>query len=210
MNVKIFMGGDDSATSYIIYNEQREAVLIDPSFKATKIVKWLKEESINLLAILLTHGHFDHIEGIEEVKKSFSCLIYIEKSDEVLLDNPYKNGSVLFGKYVQVVEKTENLWDEETLHFSDIEVQVIHTPFHTPGSVCFYFPKIQSLFTGDTLFYRSIGRTDLPLGNAKDVANSLLKLKKLYETNGDMKVYPGHGNSTSLEKEMEFNPFMKD
>lgn len=210
MNVKIFMGGDDSATSYIIYNEQREAVLIDPSFKATKIVKWLKEESINLLAILLTHGHFDHIEGIEEVKKSFSCLIYIEKSDEVLLDNPYKNGSVLFGKYVQVVEKTENLWDEETLHFSDIEVQVIHTPFHTPGSVCFYFPKIQSLFTGDTLFYRSIGRTDLPLGNAKDVANSLLKLKKLYETNGDMKVYPGHGNSTSLEKEMKFNPFMND
>lgn len=96
------------------------------------------------------------------------------------------------------------------MHFSDIEVQVIHTPFHTPGSVCFYFPKIQSLFTGDTLFYRSIGRTDLPLGNAKDVANSLLKLKKLYETNGDMKVYPGHGNSTSLEKEMEFNPFIDD
>ena len=87
----------------------------------------------------------------------------------MLLSNPYKNGSVLFGKYVQVLEKTENLWDEETLHFSDIEVQVIHTPFHTPGSVCFYFPKIQSLFTGDTLFYRSIGRTDLPLGNAKDV-----------------------------------------
>lgn len=210
MNVKIFMGGDDSATSYIVYNEKKEAVLIDPSFKASKIVKWLKEESINLLAILLTHGHFDHIEGIEEVKKSFSCPIYIEKNDEVLLDNPYKNGSVLFGKYVQVVEKTENLWDEETLHFSDIEVQVIHTPFHTPGSVCFYFPKIQSLFTGDTLFYRSIGRTDLPLGNAKDVANSLLKLKKLYETNGDMKVYPGHGNSTSLEKEMKFNPFMND
>lgn len=128
----------------------------------------------------------------------------------MLLDNPYKNGSVLFGKYVQVVEKTENLWDEETLHFSDIEVQVIHTPFHTPGSVCFYFPKIQSLFTGDTLFYRSIGRTDLPLGNAKDVSSSLLKLKELYETNGDMKVYPGHGNSTSLEKEMEFNPFMND
>lgn len=210
MNVKIFMSGDDSATSYIVYNEKKEAVLIDPSFKASKIVKWLKEESINLLAILLTHGHFDHIEGIEEVKKSFSCPIYIEKNDEVLLDNPYKNGSVLFGKYVQVVEKTENLWDEETLHFSDIEVQVIHTPFHTPGSVCFYFPKIQSLFTGDTLFYRSIGRTDLPLGNAKDVANSLLKLKKLYETNGDMKVYPGHGNSTSLEKEMKFNPFMND
>lgn len=210
MNVKIFMGGDDSATSYIVYNEKKEAVLIDPSFKASKIVKWLKEESINLLAILLTHGHFDHIEGIEEVKKSFSCPIYIEKNDEVLLDNPYKNGSVLFGKYVQVVEKTENLWDEETLHFSDIEVQVIHTHFHTPGSVCFYFPKIQSLFTGDTLFYRSIGRTDLPLGNAKDVANSLLKLKKLYETNGDMKVYPGHGNSTSLEKEMKFNPFMND
>lgn len=180
MNVKIFMGGDDSATSYIIYNEQKEAVLIDPSFKATKIVKWLKEESINLLAILLTHGHFDHIEGIEEVKKSFSCPIYIEQSDEVLLDSPYKNGSVLFGKYVQVVEKTENLWDEETLLFSDIEVQVIHTPFHTPGSVCFYFPKIQSLFTGDTLFYRSIGRTDLPLGNAKDVVSSLLKLKKFY------------------------------
>lgn len=210
MNVKIFMGGDDSATSYIIYNEQREAVLIDPSFKATKIVKWLKEESINLLAILLTHGHFDHIEGIEEVKKSFSCPIYIEKSDEVLLDNPYKNGSVLFGKYVQVLEKTENLWDEETLHFSDIEVQVIHTPFHTPGSVCFYFPKIQSLFTGDTLFYRSIGRTDLPLGNAKDVTSSLLKVKKFYKNNGDMKVYPGHGNSTSLEKEIEFNPFMND
>lgn len=210
MNVKIFMGGDDSATSYIVYNEKKEAVLIDPSFKASKIVKWLKEESINLLAILLTHGHFDHIEGIEEVKKFFSCPIYIEKSDEVLLSNPYKNGSVLFGKYVQVLEKTENLWDEETLHFNDIEVQVIHTPFHTPGSVCFYFPKIQSLFTGDTLFYRSIGRTDLPLGNAKDVANSLLKLKKLYETNGDMKVYPGHGNSTSLEKEMEFNPFIDD
>lgn len=210
MNVKIFMGGDDSATSYIVYNEKKEAVLIDPSFKASKIVKWLKEENMTLLAILLTHGHFDHIEGIEEVKKSFSCPIYIEKSDEVLLSNPYKNGSVLFGKYVQVLEKTENLWDEETLHFSDIKVQVIHTPFHTPGSVCFYFPKIQSLFTGDTLFYRSIGRTDLPLGNAKDVANSLLKLKKLYETNGDMKVYPGHGNSTSLEKEMEFNPFIDD
>lgn len=210
MNVKIFMGGDDSATSYIVYNEKKEAVLIDPSFKASKIVKWLKEESINLLAILLTHGHFDHIEGIEEVKKFFSCPIYIEKSDEVLLSNPYKNGSVLFGKYVQVLEKTENLWDEETLHFSDIEVQVIHTPFHTPGSVCFYFPKIQSLFTGDTLFYRSIGRTDLPLGNAKDVTSSLLKVKKFYKNNGDMKVYPGHGNSTSLEKEIEFNPFMND
>lgn len=207
MNVKIFMGGDDSATSYIVYNDKKEAVLIDPSFKASKIVCFLKEEGMTLLAILLTHGHFDHIEGIEEVKKSFSCPIYIERKDEVLLDNPYKNGSMLFGKHVVIYDKVENLFDQETLHFSDIEVQVIHTPFHTPGSVCFFFPSLRALFSGDTLFSRSIGRTDLPLGGAKEVPFSLEKLKKFYEQHGNVLVYPGHGNSTSLEKEIKGNPF---
>lgn len=207
MNVKIFMGGDDSATSYIVYNDKKEAVLIDPSFKASKIVCFLKEEGMTLLAILLTHGHFDHIEGIEEVKESFSCPIYIERNDEVLLDNPYKNGSTLFGKHVVIYDKVENLFDQETLHFSDIEVQVIHTPFHTPGSVCFFFPSLRALFSGDTLFYRSIGRTDLPLGSVKEVPSSLEKLKKFYEQHGNVLVYPGHGNSTSLEKEIKGNPF---
>lgn len=204
MELKIYNGNDISCNSYLLIKNNK-AIIIDPIIKSEKLVSFLKENNICLLAILLTHGHYDHIRGVETLKKHFDCPIYIHYEEQEIIVDEYHNGSVYFNDFYAL--KEEFSYFDEQLEIGDIEFRVIHTPFHTQGSVVIYVKELNALFSGDTLFKRSIGRFDLYSGNKRQINDSLNKLILLYKELGNMKVYPGHGASTSLEEEIKFNPY---
>lgn len=156
----------------------------------------------------MTHGHFDHIRGINKFLETFNCTIFIDEKDIDLLENPRLNGSLAFGDKVSL--ELSNLYfldDEDEINFGNkYYFKVIETPFHTEGSVCYLLKSENALFTGDTLFKGSIGRTDLATGNEKEIKSSLEKIKLL---NKDLNIYPGHGPLTTLVHELKTNIYFK-
>lgn len=206
MEVKKFSGNDIFSNSYLIINNSA-AVIIDPLVNSNKLISFLNENNITLKAILLTHGHYDHIKGVSKLYNSYHCPIYLHYEEEEIIRDKYKNCSTLFNDSYVLNDSITYL--DEMLIIEDFNIQVIHTPFHTQGSVCFYFKDINSLFSGDTLFKRGIGRYDLYSGNKRLISSSLHKLVDLYNLEGNMKVYPGHGPSTYLEDEIKFSPYFE-
>ncbi len=206
MEIKVFNGNEIFSNSYLILGK-KTAIIIDPLVNSEKLISYLNENEIVLKAILLTHGHYDHIMGVSKLHNYFKCPIYIHYEEEEIVCNQYKNCSTLFNDKYELKEDINYLDDE--LIVDDIKIQVIHTPFHTKGSVCYYLKSIPALFSGDTLFKRGIGRYDLFSGNRRLIFSSLSKLKKLYEKEGNMKVFPGHGPTTYLEDEIKYNPYFE-
>lgn len=206
MEVKFFSGNDIFSNSYLIV-KNKIAVIIDPLVNSGKLISFLKENDITLKAILLTHGHYDHIRGVSKLFACFNCPIYLHYEEEEIVRDIYKNCSNLFNDNYALKEDVHIL--DEELVIEDLVIQVIHTPFHTSGSVCYYIKEISSLFSGDTLFKRGIGRYDLYSGNKRLVSSSLNKLVDLYKREGNMKVYPGHGPITYLEDEIKYNPYFE-
>lgn len=154
--------------------------------------------------ILLTHGHFDHICGVAELKRRTGGKVCISERDAECLTDEYKSFNAHLGSFAQEsVSPDILLHDGSVLTLGETSISVISTPGHTPGSVCFYADGC--LFSGDTLFYRSVGRTDLG-GNAEELINSLKKLTSRFD---DARVYPGHGTETSLLFEKNNNPFLR-
>lgn len=208
MELKAFNPGGESSNSYLLI-EGRKAVLVDAgSENPPKVGPFVASRGLELLAVFLTHGHFDHIEGLESLAPS--CPIYVSKLDEGCLTSPRLNGSRSFGFSfrldVERLEIREYPSDGELLLPPFGRIEVIETPFHTEGSVCLYFPRQKLLFTGDTLFVGGIGRYDLPGGDASKVETSLAKLKELP---GSLRFYPGHGPSGRLEEEKRSNPYLR-
>ncbi len=179
---------------YIIWNEKGEGIVIDPGYDAGRILKRLQELEVRPLAILLTHGHFDHVGAVEEVAGAFDCPVYLAEPDTHL---PAK---ITRGP----IPCTREFHDGETLSFGEISLTVLLTPGHSPGSACFRLGNW--LFTGDTLFRNDCGRTDLPGGSWQALVSSLARLKAL---EGDFFVYPGHGEATTLDRERRYNPYMR-
>ena len=211
--IKVFRFDNDynefSANTYVVGEKGHPCVVIDLGSTQQRIIDYIKQNHSSCSGILLTHGHFDHIRGIENFLKTFTCTTFIDNSDDELLDNPRLNGSasLKIGKIQVKVTNKYLLDDEDEINFGNgLLFKVIETPFHTSGSVCFLYEKENAIFTGDTLFKNSIGRTDLPTGNERLVKNSLEKLKKLDQS---IKVYPGHGDETTLKREFENNPYLK-
>lgn len=211
--IKVFRFDNDynefSANTYVVGEKGHPCVVIDLGSTQQRIIDYIKQNHSSCSGILLTHGHFDHIRGIENFLKTFTCTTFIDKSDDELLDNPRLNGSasLKIGKIQVKVTNKYLLDDEDEINFGNgLLFKVIETPFHTSGSVCFLYEKENAIFTGDTLLKNSIGRTDLPTGNERLVKNSLEKLKKLDQS---IKVYPGHGDETTLKREFENNPYLK-
>ena len=189
---------------YIIYGEDKKAVIIDPAFYPDKIIEVLESYGLKADKILLTHAHFDHIMAVEQLRE-LGAELYVHHSDEEMLYNPKLNYMQEFmGKSIEFEKAEHILSDGDTIDFCGGQIEVVHTPGHTKGSVCYIVGDL--MFTGDTLFCGSIGRTDL-YGGSMDTLNE--SLKKLISLDKDYTVLAGHGSQSTLEKEKNDNIYMK-
>ncbi|MBQ1410648.1 MAG: MBL fold metallo-hydrolase [Oscillospiraceae bacterium] len=186
--------GSIGTNCYMLYDEtSKAAVVMDPSDEAVLVAARIEALGLDVKAVLLTHGHFDHSGEAAKIADRAGVPIWMHPADRAL-PSWLTHG----------LPDTRDLADGETLDFAGLQFTVIHTPGHTPGSVCFRCGDL--LFAGDTLFAGSCGRTDLPGGSWQDMAASLRRLAAL---EGDCTVYPGHGEATTLEAEQAENPYLK-
>lgn len=205
MNIKSFEVGPVSTNCYIASNDRGEALIVDPGDSADELAAYMEQAGLKPLAILLTHGHFDHIMAVDELRDRFGIKVYASSKEKELIEDASKNSSGMIRANF-ATHADEFFEDGAKLKFSDMECEVIGTPGHTAGSVCFFFAESGALFSGDTLFYESIGRTDLPTGDHAAILDSLRRLvEKLPE---ETKVYPGHGFPTTIKHEKYNNPFL--
>ena len=189
------------ANTYVVFDDDKKAIIIDPSKDYEGIVNYLKKNELSPVAIFLTHGHFDHFRGVNILIKNYPNIkIYMEEHDFDLLGDPHKNCSYMMNEVGQIDIYCEFIKDKEILHLlKDEDIMVIHTPYHTMGSVCYYFKNNNWLFSGDSLFAGGVGRFDLPTSCPRLINQSLAKLKELP---GTTKVYPGHGPNTTISQEL--------
>lgn len=205
MELKVFFQNHYQINSYVLYNlKSKKAYIIDPGLNGSALVKFLEDNDLDLEMILLTHGHGDHISDVPMLLERYDAKIYAHKGDAPLFESSEKNHSTLISGKSTELEIDFFVEEGDRINFGEYHFDIVHTPGHTKGGICFHFKDM--LFTGDTLFKGSIGRTDLFGGNYDQLLNSLVHISKLdHET----KIYPGHGPSTVLKKEIVTNPFYR-
>jgi hydroxyacylglutathione hydrolase len=193
---------------YIIENEKKECLVIDPGSEGKKLINWLNKRELKPVSILLTHAHFDHIGAVDAVRDAFQVQVYVHEEEEEWLSNPKLNGSKFFMMKETVSQKPADyvFKREEALNLNGFEFYLYETPGHSPGSVSFYFEKEGFVVSGDALFKDSIGRTDLPGGNQSQLLKSIHE--KLLFLPEETEVLPGHGPVTSIGAEMDSNPYL--
>ncbi|MBR4579809.1 MAG: MBL fold metallo-hydrolase [Lachnospiraceae bacterium] len=205
LNVGCIVLGVLENNCYFIHREgETDTIFIDPNSQGDKLFVRLREKGLEIKAILLTHGHFDHIMGANEMRQISGAKIYACEDEEELLGDPGMNSSYKVGR-PYTVKPDVLLKDGEEINVGSMKFKVIKTPGHTVGGCCFYSEEDKVLFSGDTLFCESCGRTDFETGNAGLLKQSLRKLMELPE---DVKVYPGHGEFTTIEHEKMYNPYL--
>ncbi|CDE68151.1 putative uncharacterized protein [Clostridium sp. CAG:277] len=197
--------GPIQTNCYFLYREDtKECLIIDPGYEADKIEAYVQKKQLHVAGILLTHGHFDHITAADEVRKKFQTKIYASGKEKELMADPRMNVSVMMGESVSL---KADVWleDGQELEMLGETMRCILTPGHTGGGMCFYFPKACMLFSGDTLFQESVGRTDFPTGSSRKLIRSVRE--KLLVLPEAVRVYPGHGLMTTIRDEQMFNPY---
>lgn len=199
MNIKTIPVGQLETNCYVVVNEETLAcVVIDPGDESNTIMDYIESNRLNCEAILLTHGHFDHVGAVNEILEQTGCALYINPRDE-----GYEVGKS--GMKFKMPEGGKYYDDGDIIVEAGLEFKVLATPGHTPGSVCLICGG--ALFTGDTLFRGSCGRADLPGGSMREEMRSL---KKICRLEGDFDVYPGHMDSSTLERERRFNHYCRE
>lgn len=193
------------SNTYVLADEDSRCVIIDPGKGNDKLVEFIEKNGLKPVAILLTHGHIDHIRGVNRLMDKYHNNVYIHYLDEEMLKDPYLNLSIQTEAPLAINRNVTTINDNDELNLFREKIKVIHTPFHTKGSVCYYLPDKKMLFTGDTLFKESVGRDDLPNNDRHNRVESLKKIKKLPV---DVTIYPGHGPNTTLESELLNNHFL--
>jgi hydroxyacylglutathione hydrolase len=192
---------------YIIENPEGTCLIFDPGSEGKKLISLLNENKLKPIAILLTHAHFDHIGAVDEVREFFNIPVYLHKNEKNWLADPMLNGSYHFTKgHTHVKPADYLLTGEEKMKLEPFEFTIYETPGHSPGSVSYYFENDGVVVSGDALFKGSIGRTDLVEGNHSQLLNSIHN--KLLTLPEETIVMPGHGPTTTIEEEMESNPFL--
>ncbi len=191
---------------YFVYREgSSKVIFIDPADYGDQIFKAMKDNGFEVAAILLTHGHFDHIWGCSRLRQLTSAPVYAYEGEEKVLLSADLNVSAGAGRACTVKANTL-LKDGEEVTIEGMTFKLIATPGHTQGSCCYYFEEANMLISGDTLFEESVGRTDLPTGSMSTLVRSVKD--KLFELPDDVVVYPGHGDSTTIGHEKKYNPFI--
>ncbi len=209
MLVTLLNESDFVSNTYVL-SEDGQAVVIDPGLGDTPAIRdFLVRHNLKLEAVLLTHGHFDHIRGLPYLLETFpDAPVYMHESEVDFLGDSRLNCSYLDSGIppLSLSIKALGVSDNDALYLLKKDIRVVHTPFHTRGSVCYYIPQEKMIFTGDTLFRSAIGRSDLPTGSPRSIVQSLAKLKSLPP---ETKVYPGHEKSTTIERELKFNTYLR-
>ncbi|MDQ0351015.1 glyoxylase-like metal-dependent hydrolase (beta-lactamase superfamily II) [Alkalibacillus filiformis] len=205
MNIYSFSLGLLGTNCYIIEQNQK-ALVVDPGGDAEKLIQFFSENDIQPIAILLTHAHFDHIGGVEELRSYYSIDVYMHELEREWLTNPQLNGSQRFqvGE-IKAEREADQFLTEGISTIDQFEFKVLHTPGHSPGSISFLFESNNVLIAGDTLFQMGIGRTDLPFGEHQTLLQSIQG--KIFNLSDDTTVLPGHGPKTTVGEEKEQNPF---
>ncbi len=206
MKLLQFSVGVVGTNCYFVVNEEtKHTIIIDPGDEADRLGHALDENELVPEAILLTHAHFDHIMAVDEFVDAYRLPVYIHEADADMLTQPQLNSGAMIGR--SVTAKADHfLRDGDVLHLAGMDISVLHTPGHTPGGACFYFPDEGIVFSGDTLFCESVGRTDLPGGSMSALVRSIKE--KLLKLSDLTIVYPGHGEPTKIGTEKQYNPFL--
>lgn len=201
--IKRLIVGSMQTNCYVLYNENKECILIDPGSQGQKISKYIEENELTLLAVLLTHGHFDHVGAVDYIYHKYHCPIYTHQATLDLLNDSRLNLSYFEESFI-VYSPIECV--ETKISIGSFQFIWMLLEGHCQGSSMIYYPKDNIIFSGDVLFKGSIGRFDFPTSSHYETKKSMHFIKQL---DFDAKILPGHGDETSLSYEKEHNPYLK-
>lgn len=190
---------------FAINQETKEVLVVDPGDNGKQLAERIRQEGLKPVAVLLTHGHFDHAGGAAEIAEEFQIPVYAHEDEKETLEDPKLNVSWMMGKE-EHFSADEFVKDEQELDLAGFHIRVLHTPGHTVGGCCYYFPYEDVVFSGDTLFCMSVGRTDFPKGSMSAIVGSIKE--KLMVLPEHTTVYPGHNDVTTIENERMYNPYL--
>ena len=191
---------------YLAINEKtNESIIIDPGSAPERIKAGVEQSGTTPVAILLTHGHFDHAGAAADIAKTYNIQVYAFEGERETLESPEINLSIMMGA-PEVYNADVFLKDEQEIDLASLSVKCLYTPGHTPGGCCFYFPNEDIVFTGDTLFCGSVGRTDFPGGSMSQLVGGIKS--KLMVLPDDTICYPGHESATTIGEERKYNMFL--
>ena len=209
MKIEKIITGPLEVNTYILFDEEsKEAVVIDPGGNFEVLSDFIDRKALTIKNILLTHGHFDHLGAATLLKKKYSCDVYLHDADYFL----YKTASehaFMCGVKIEAPPKDPLFINMNIASFKigSFDLEVLHTPGHSPGSVSYYNKELNVVFTGDLIFNNSVGRTDLPGSSFKDLENSIIN--KIYVIGDSCTILPGHGDKTMVGREKASNPFVR-
>ncbi len=211
MQIIKFVFNSFGVNTYLVYDKSTgRCIVIDPGMSEEAEIKefddFVEERNLQIEKILLTHGHFDHIWGVNHVKNKYSVEVYSHKNDLFLIEDAASYASVYGLDFPGAVEVDNFLTGTDSIDFAGTKIEVLHTPGHSPGHLTFVFDEYEIVFTGDVLFKGSIGRTDLPGGDLDALMDSLWR--KVLVLDERFTVFPGHGEKTTIGIEKNSNPFL--
>lgn len=206
MKINLFPVGAYQTNCYVAYDDNNNSLIVDPGDCPDELISFISQNALNVTYIVLTHGHADHICGAEKLRSLTNAKIAIHSLDAYRLQSSEKCLADECGYYFNPIKPDLLLNDGDTLTVGNMIFNVMHTPGHSEGSICLIENNNNVIFSGDTLFYTTIGRTDFKGGNHSDMLESLRALRNL---SGDFSVYPGHERSTTLQRERERNFYMR-
>ena len=212
LNIRHFFFNPFQERTYVIWDASRKGSVIDPGFmekhEETQILTFLRGQDIDLQSILLTHAHIDHIYGVEALLREYPGIkVYMSPEEKSTKENAAWMADLMRMPQPDTLWETDNIYDGQIIEIGELKLEVISTPGHTPGGVCFYCRQEGDLFSGDTLFSGSIGRTDLPGGDYDKIIASITE--KLADLDDKVRIHPGHGWDSTMGTERICNPFLQ-